>query len=872
MATKIWRPRALPVAQIQKLKFSGTITESSDVFVKINNKSIKVSSPDDTAAGLCEAVATRLTELRETIPELSEMTFTYVPSDDMADVTPHVLIQGVNPGQPWTITCESGTPSVDVDVTTEGVAGVDAAYSFYLTDNGTAVGGSFQVQWDLGSGDEFSLAIPWASPLNPETIRQALIGGMASLDDGDVTVTGTGVDDDPIVMTLAGAMAETAVSEPVIRTAGITGGGTATVSTIRNAASLSSACGAFLLHIDSIPRIVNIYIDTPAGSNSISYNLDGDTGPLPAAATIQSELELLVGAGNVSVTEIGSPTLETSNNRKQAYAWKFTGALAGAVGGISVSGGAGSTNYIFTNAGGTTQNEFSLVRVSGQATETFTLSVGGSPTAAIAINANMEITRGNIQTALASVQASGVVALGSATTGSSLITQWFAVTYNATTNLGDLTAAVGTCDAASATKIIDGGAATLTEVQSFWTNAIGGSTVISISGVGSTSAIALPATAATIKSALNAITTNDVDTVTGSGTQADPFYVTFTSATNYAQMTLTTANMATGAVTATVAEVAAGVSATSTVWSVVVNGTGGTVIYEFRGEQTSAIAYNASAGTLQTALQALTTIGSGQATVSGAGTSGSPYVITLGSNFAGEEVPQLIAYNESLTGTGEPTATFTTVQAATGPNHFDNADNWINPATGNAGLPANGDDLVFEFANEDMSVLYGLDQSSLTVNSIKSFRSMTGGIGLPKINLNGYPEYRRQFLRIGTQGSKTIDIGLGDGSGIQQFKADFGSSDAFVTIYQTGGSFDENTPCVCLAGTSANNTLKVYDGDVATAIEAGQQMTLASVVVAAGRLLTNAGTAIGSGGITVLPGAEWVSYNATVSGNIYRGA
>lgn len=62
------------------------------------------------------------------------------------------------------------------------------------------------------------------------------------------------------------------------------------------------------------------------------------------------------------------------------------------------------------------------------------------------------------------------------------------------------------------------------------------------------------------------------------------------------------------------------------IWDVEIAGSAGTVVYTVDGQSTSAIAYNAATSAVQTALQGLSTVGSGNATVSG--TAGD-YHITL---------------------------------------------------------------------------------------------------------------------------------------------------------------------------------------------------------------------------------------------------
>lgn len=61
-------------------------------------------------------------------------------------------------------------------------------------------------------------------------------------------------------------------------------------------------------------------------------------------------------------------------------------------------------------------------------------------------------------------------------------------------------------------------------------------------------------------------------------------------------------------------------------WTVEIAGSAGTVVYTVDGESTSAVAYNASTAALDTALEALSTVGAGNATVTG---SPGDYEITL---------------------------------------------------------------------------------------------------------------------------------------------------------------------------------------------------------------------------------------------------
>lgn len=98
------------------------------------------------------------------------------------------------------------------------------------------------------------------------------------------------------------------------------------------------------------------------------------------------------------------------------------------------------------------------------------------------------------------------------------------------------------------------------------------------------------------------------------------------------------------------------------------NATGGTFTLTFRGHTTGTIAYNASAGTVTTALEALNTID--DVTVTGAGTEADPWIVEFKGDNAGQNVDQLTANIEGLTGTSDPTISITTTQNGAGGDAF----------------------------------------------------------------------------------------------------------------------------------------------------------------------------------------------------------
>lgn len=99
------------------------------------------------------------------------------------------------------------------------------------------------------------------------------------------------------------------------------------------------------------------------------------------------------------------------------------------------------------------------------------------------------------------------------------------------------------------------------------------------------------------------------------------------------------------------------------VQSVTVTGdpTGGTYTLTYAGQTTAGIAYNATSTQVRTALQALSTIGSGNVTCSGGPHPGSAITVTFTGTLAGTDVAQMTASGTGLTGGTSPDVTVSTV-------------------------------------------------------------------------------------------------------------------------------------------------------------------------------------------------------------------
>lgn len=104
-----------------------------------------------------------------------------------------------------------------------------------------------------------------------------------------------------------------------------------------------------------------------------------------------------------------------------------------------------------------------------------------------------------------------------------------------------------------------------------------------------------------------------------------------------------------GGFAVSVTTLTAGVADTNEIQNVALDGaTSGTFTLTFQGQTTGAVAYNASAGTLQTALEALSNIASGDVTVTG--DAGGPWAVEFKQAYAGVNVALMTGDGSSLDG------------------------------------------------------------------------------------------------------------------------------------------------------------------------------------------------------------------------------
>lgn len=205
--------------------------------------------------------------------------------------------------------------------------------------------------------------------------------------------------------------------------------------------------------------------------------------------------------------------------------------------------------------------------------------------------------------------------------------------------------------------------------------------------------------------------------------------------------------------------------------------------------------------------------------------SGSTVILTA--DTAG--VPHTISVSESTAGSGTLSITHTTT--ATGPNYWNNTDNWAEGS-----IPTTGDDVVID---RPVSILYSLDNNGDTLSSLTIGErfSASSYIGLPFRTSTGYEEYREDQLKVGIT---TLTCRGASG----RIKINVGSVQTTASIYSTGTSTDTSRAAFQFVGTHASNAVNVYAGDVSIAANDGETSTVATLKQTGGTLVCGSGATL----------------------------
>ena len=928
MPRNIFRGDSIPVAQITKV-LAANVAVGQPFTLGCNGKQVTYTAAAPTLVDVLNGLLAALQTGAGAIPELGEFSTAVDATNSFLTLT------AAQAGIPFQLTTPN-TVNVTVTEATHGKFAINEVHQISLL--GTYTGGTFTIAQPVpGNGTQTTSAIAYnATAAQVQTALAALTG----VGNGNVAVTGGPGPNASWFVTWCGTLGGQSVTPGTINGASLAGNGGVQITETQVGSGLSS-CIQFL-------DFSNVY---PASGQTQSYTLtlDGQTTAAIttfSAAAVQTALQALpnIGAGNVTVFEDVAPPGGFGTYSKVLA---FGGALAqAAVSQVAITGLIGWTGTPVAStlqAGGTTNgNEFQLINLQGTgagggapyytvtfkgqttpALSNWNLSAGSIPSGQLA-----SVNLSNALQALSTIGSNNVSVFADSTIGFNaeyFLVQFKGALANAAQPLMSVYDTFTGAEIPTVTRVLAGGAQK-NEIQQIVVLGTGGTFTLTL-GAQTTSAIAWNASTGTLQTRIQtdlAATVTGV-TVTGSGTPAAPWVVTVTTPgnTKVALMTANGASLTGGGGTSV--EQTAGVAGVTEVQTVTVVAGTGTFTLTFNGQTTTPLAVNASAASVQSALQALTTINSAGVT----GSAGGPYTVTWSG--AQALAPQNLLIPSGL-------ITLSTLTRSSGPNHYDDPLNWTRGR-----VPDSGDDVSFESGNVDLSFgksqittftvntgtnIITLAQSDLVNDQIVQVTSTTtlpnplaaatnyylinvnrdagtcqlslasggaavvvtttgagthtvgarlntlefnsdysGKVGLPLRNRAGYYEYRPLYLHVGilAGGPLTVTIGTGQGSGSGKINLDTDVDKTLLKIIDTGGSSDSGVPAVNWKGTNAANTITVINGDVGVGVIFGGEIAnLAGITIRAGTL--EIGGSVTNTGAVDQTGGKLLSDNATLNG------
>lgn len=542
-------------------------------------------------------------------------------------------------------------------------------------------------------------------------------------------------------------------------------------------------------------------------------------------ANLEADLEALssIGAGNVSVARTGSGVAG------DPYIWTLTfqAALANQnIGGLTGNGasltGAGEILHETIQEGGSA-NEIQTITHPTSDSGTYSLVMETGTFSGFSSG----MSGAAMEAVFDGILGAGSTTISRETSGSDYVytIQWTGTYGNTDRQLLDTQNTVGTVNNIHAT-VQDGGGSSQNEIQRFTilNGAVAGTYTLTTDD-GTTGNITHPATAGTVQTALEALTTAGDYSVsrTGSGTVADPYTyeVEFTGAlalTDVSQMTSVATSLTGAEVLSTTPT--QGSAGQNEIQRVTLTGTPTAGTFDLTndygaGDETATIDFDATALEFRAELEGLATPVAGDFTVTGA--AGGPWTVTYQGAFAATDFDPFTGDATNLAGTGTETITATTTVDATGKHFWDNDDNWD---TGTA--PTTADTVYIQ--NSDVSIKYGLAQSGETLAALYIDMSFEGQIGLPDYTETGYFEYRAKELAIS---SDIIRIGDGEGPGSSLIRINTGANAVVGTQVNSGVHDDEALTAVQWRGTSSDWI--IIGGEFGAALAGGQVATIGSL-------------------------------------------
>ncbi|MBD3675607.1 MAG: hypothetical protein HUJ26_19010 [Planctomycetaceae bacterium] len=725
-----WRGDAVPQAQIVSVSFANA--ETGDIFgIEINGKQIQVVSNDEDEGNVADAIVEAIDE--STIPEFVELSAVASGSS--------VILTANTPGYPFeisafTINSSSGA-KMSIEVTSEGVTKVNEVQEIDLDGTYTSTApGTFTLDHPTFTGGPTSAIDADATAAE---LKAEIVATFTEVSSSDLDVTGGGLGG-PWYITWKGSFAESEVDEFTVDGSSLSPDElSVVVDTVQNGYG-----GADTVYLLTTARGV----DYQTGTYTLTVNgvTSSDIAFDATPAQLQSALESIatVGAGNVVVEGYVSTNTNTPG---AAYAIRFTEDFAGVdvtmtvdplglainallekvveggaeswseiqvldYGGYGSEGGAAARWRLSQEGTTNTYQGFSQLYYWDGVSEFSGPGINYAQEASASTNVEgfwsadlqqLELAYGVYFSTTINITGRHFIA------GDGMILVFEGPSVDAT-NVNKAQVSAGSIDPSNLARtpqvfdVQDGGSGTGSEIQTVWVQGSGNTWTLSLDGE-TTASIAYGASAATVKSAIEtAFTGINTVTVTGTGTLADPYVVTFDDpgASNINEMTGDGTNLTGGS--GNCFELVSHVVGANEVQTITIEPsvTGGTFKLSFGGYLTGEIAYDASAAVVEAALAALESIGTPTSpNVSVTGADGGPWTVTFdGGSLAKKDVALLGFDDFGLEGgAGTQTATVTRTTDSLGPNHLDDPLNWSQGR-----VPDWGDDIVFE--SENVSALY----------------------------------------------------------------------------------------------------------------------------------------------------------------------
>lgn len=694
----------------------------------------------------------------------------------------------------------TGEVTVSVETLTEGSAAVNEIQR--VTIPSAASGGTFTLTYD----GQTTAGIAYNA--STATVVSSL-EALSNIGVGDVAVTQSGTQ---YFVEFKGAFKGTNVPLMTANGASLTGACTVSVATTTDGGPGTNELG--LLTFTPAPWNVSqstgykLTFTNPSNVTSSSgWIYEGAASSSSTMVShLQRELDLMtsVGAGNTVVS------VRSSTDDEVVLEIEFVGSLAATnVNSFTVTAQTGCiapTYSVDVEGSPTDVNEVQVITLVGGPTGgTFTLTFSGQTTAGIAYNASA----GTVQTALE--------ALSNIAPGDVAITGSAGGPYTCT--FGGVYAGVDVSQMTGSGASLTGGTVTVATTQDsvaginevervkITGTATGGTFKLIFNGE-TTGTIAYNASPATVQTALEGLATPVPGDFSVTGGDGGPWTVEFKgnyAATNVDAMTTTANALTGGTVTITTIQTYAVARNEQQVVQLETGVTGGTFTLTFNAETTSTIAWNASAATVQTALEGLATPVPGDFSVAGA--SGGPWTVTFTSAYAARDVAMMVGNGASLTGPGTQSFVVVSSIVPTGPEWADEPENW---SLGTA--LASTEIGVFRVANRP--VKYGMSNASVVPAELHFYASFQGA-GLPD-DTGEYIEYRNKELKYGTNGAGTLKVyvGEGDGPGCSILRLNTGTKQTDLYVYKTNFNGGSDSPVMTWDGTHASNQVFVAKGDV----------------------------------------------------------